>query len=103
MLAEGDAVVAEYRARLATRGRRVRVEPVRGDALLGTAVDVTDDGALDAQTVNSVGADIDAVGAISTRLVTGVPEASTWAMLIVGFGAVGGTMRRRTRRSAAIA
>jgi BirA family transcriptional regulator, biotin operon repressor / biotin---[acetyl-CoA-carboxylase] ligase len=46
MLARGDDVVGEYRARLATLGRRVRVEPVRGDALLGTAVDVTDDGAL---------------------------------------------------------
>ena len=39
-------MVDEYRARLATLGRRVRVEPVRGDPLLGTAVDVTDDGAL---------------------------------------------------------
>ena len=42
----GGGVVDEYRARLATLGRRVRVEPVRGDPLLGTAVDVTDDGAL---------------------------------------------------------
>jgi BirA family biotin operon repressor/biotin-[acetyl-CoA-carboxylase] ligase len=42
----GPDVVDEYRIRLATLGRRVRVEPVRGDALLGTAVDVTDDGAL---------------------------------------------------------
>ena len=46
VLGRGGGVVDEYRARLATLGRRVRVEPVRGDPLLGTAVDVTDDGAL---------------------------------------------------------
>ena len=46
VLEPGGGVVDEYRARLATLGRRVRVEPVRGDPLLGTAVDVTDDGAL---------------------------------------------------------
>jgi BirA family transcriptional regulator, biotin operon repressor / biotin---[acetyl-CoA-carboxylase] ligase len=45
-LGRGGDVVDEYRARAATLGRRVRVEPVRGDPLLGTAVDVTDDGAL---------------------------------------------------------
>jgi hypothetical protein len=28
-----------------------------------------------------------------------VPEASTWAMMIAGFGLVGGTMRRRAQRS----
>jgi BirA family transcriptional regulator, biotin operon repressor / biotin---[acetyl-CoA-carboxylase] ligase len=42
----GDGVVGEYRARLATRGRRVRVHPVRGDDLVGMATGVTDDGAL---------------------------------------------------------
>jgi BirA family transcriptional regulator, biotin operon repressor / biotin---[acetyl-CoA-carboxylase] ligase len=46
LLEQGGGLVGEYRARLATLGRRVRVEPVRGDALLGTAVDVTDDGTL---------------------------------------------------------
>jgi BirA family biotin operon repressor/biotin-[acetyl-CoA-carboxylase] ligase len=46
VLDRGGGVLDEYRARLATLGRRVRVEPVRGDPLLGTAVDVTDDGAL---------------------------------------------------------
>jgi BirA family biotin operon repressor/biotin-[acetyl-CoA-carboxylase] ligase len=45
-LARGDAVVDDYRRRLATIGRAVRVQPVRGDDLLGTAVAVTDDGAL---------------------------------------------------------
>ena len=40
-----EAVVGEYRARLATLGRRVRVE--RPDGLLvGHAVDIDDDGAL---------------------------------------------------------
>ena len=42
----GADVVGEYRARLATRGRRVRVHPVRGDDLVGVATGVTDDGAL---------------------------------------------------------
>ena len=42
----GAGVVGEYRARLATRGRRVRVHPVRGDDLVGVATGVTDDGAL---------------------------------------------------------
>jgi BirA family biotin operon repressor/biotin-[acetyl-CoA-carboxylase] ligase len=46
MLARGDDVLGEYRARLATLGRRVRVEPLRGETLLGTALDVTGDGAL---------------------------------------------------------
>ena len=43
-LAAGDAVLDDYRARLATLGRAVRVEHVRGDDLVGTAVGVTDDG-----------------------------------------------------------
>jgi BirA family biotin operon repressor/biotin-[acetyl-CoA-carboxylase] ligase len=45
-LAAGDAVVDDYRARLATLGRSVRVEHVRDDDLVGTAVDLTADGAL---------------------------------------------------------
>ncbi len=45
-LAAGDALVEEYRSRLATVGRTVRVEHVRGDDLVGTAVGLTDDGAL---------------------------------------------------------
>jgi BirA family biotin operon repressor/biotin-[acetyl-CoA-carboxylase] ligase len=40
-----DAVPARYRARLATLGRRVRVERA-SDSVEGTAVDVADDGAL---------------------------------------------------------
>jgi len=60
VLASGDAVIDEYRERLATRGRRVRVEPVRGEVLVGTAVDVADDGALlvrdDAGAVHTVAA-----------------------------------------------
>jgi BirA family biotin operon repressor/biotin-[acetyl-CoA-carboxylase] ligase len=45
-LAQGDAIVSEYRARVATIGRTVRVHRVRGEELEGTAVDVADDGAL---------------------------------------------------------
>jgi BirA family biotin operon repressor/biotin-[acetyl-CoA-carboxylase] ligase len=45
-LALGDALVGAYRSRLATLGRTVRVQHVRGDDLVGTAVAVTEDGAL---------------------------------------------------------
>lgn len=45
-LDRGDAVVDAYRFRLATVGRAVRVQHVRGDDLVGTAVGITDDGAL---------------------------------------------------------
>jgi hypothetical protein len=34
---------------------------------------------------------------------TGVPESGSWAMMIVGFGAAGGVLRRRTRPAAALA
>ncbi len=44
-LGHPDAVVARYRERLATLGRRVRIERAR-DELVGEAFDVTDDGAL---------------------------------------------------------
>ncbi|RYE95863.1 MAG: PEP-CTERM sorting domain-containing protein, partial [Oxalobacteraceae bacterium] len=30
-----------------------------------------------------------------TRVMTGVPEPTTWAMLVVGFGAIGGALRRK--------
>ena len=45
-LAGADAVVDGYRARLATVGRSVRVQHVRGADLHGVAVGVTDAGAL---------------------------------------------------------
>lgn len=63
-------------------------------------VRLTDDTLLDGQSGATVGADIDAVGAISTRQVTIVPEPATWAMLILGFGMIGGTMRRGQFRRA---
>ncbi len=45
----------------------------------------------------TVGADIDAVGAISTRsvIIPGVPEPGTWAMMLAGFGLTGFAARRR--------
>jgi BirA family transcriptional regulator, biotin operon repressor / biotin---[acetyl-CoA-carboxylase] ligase len=46
LLDDRARVVEEYRTGLATLGRRVRVEPVRGDAIVGVATAVTDDGAL---------------------------------------------------------
>lgn len=33
---------------------------------------------------------------------SGVPEMSTWAMMIIGFGFTGGALRRRTRRTKTI-
>jgi BirA family biotin operon repressor/biotin-[acetyl-CoA-carboxylase] ligase len=45
-LAAGAAIVDDYRARLTTVGRAVRVHHLRGDDLVGTAIGVTDDGAL---------------------------------------------------------
>ncbi len=57
----------------------------------------------------TVGADIDAVAAISTRRVDppigAVPEPATWALMLVGFGAVGASLRfrRRTRLNLAYA
>jgi hypothetical protein len=40
---------------------------------------------------------------VGTGIVTAVPEPATWAMLIAGFGAVGGAMRIRRRRDLALA
>jgi BirA family biotin operon repressor/biotin-[acetyl-CoA-carboxylase] ligase len=45
-LAAGDALVDSYRGLLTTLGREVRVEHVRGDDVLGSAVGITDAGAL---------------------------------------------------------
>ena len=45
-LAAGDAVIDDYRAQLATLGRMVRVQQIRGDDVVGTATAVSDDGAL---------------------------------------------------------
>lgn len=38
--------------------------------------------------------------ALSQNLFGAVPEPATWAMMILGFGAVGGALRRRTRKVA---
>jgi len=45
-LADLDAVLDAYRDRLATLGRRVRVEQPGGASLVGVATAVTDNGAL---------------------------------------------------------
>jgi hypothetical protein len=65
-----------------------------GVADLFSFIRLTDDGALDGQTGNTVGADIDAVGAISTVL-TPVPEPSTFILL--GAGLAGLAVWRRKR------
>ena len=43
----------------------------------------------------SVGADIDAVGAISSVFAAPVPEPASWALLLTGFGLAGVAIRRR--------
>ena len=63
--------------------------------------DVLGEGATAGETV---GADIDAVGAISTRPSAGaVPEPASWAMMIGGFAAMGGALRRKRAMAAAFA
>lgn len=49
-------------------------------------------------TSREVSADIDALEGFF-RFDSAVPEPSTWAMLILGFGAVGGALRSRTRQA----
>ena len=55
-------------------------------------VRLRDDPLADGQVGFSVGADIDAVGAIST---VAIPEPGTWALMLAGLAAVGGWARRR--------
>lgn len=38
-------------------------------------------------------------GSVAFQRVAAVPEPGTWAMMLVGFGAIGATMRRRHRES----
>lgn len=59
--------------------------------------------ATDAQLAQLIGYEsIDKQGQVQD-FVTAVPEPATWAMLIVGFGAVGLAVRRRERRSVVFA
>ncbi len=55
-------------------------------------IDVANEGATSGATV---GADIDAVGAISTKPSGVVPEPATWALMLLGFGGLGAALRRR--------
>ncbi|WP_310474854.1 PEPxxWA-CTERM sorting domain-containing protein [Sandarakinorhabdus sp.] len=65
-------------------------------------VRLTDNGQLGGQSGATVGADIDAVGAISTRaVVPGIPEPATWLTMLAGFGLTGTVLRRRPRQMAA--
>lgn len=64
-------------------------------------VRLTDVAAADQTTGITVGADIDAVGAISTVRAASVPEPATWATMILGFGLVGVGLRRRRAALAA--
>jgi len=59
-------------------------------------VRLTDDGTKDGQSGETVGADIDAVGAISTVLT--IPEPGTYGLLLAGLGLLGFAARKRKRR-----
>jgi hypothetical protein len=59
-------------------------------------VRLTDDGNEGDQSGATVGADIDAVGAISSVVATPIPEPETWAMLSLGLLVVGLHRRRST-------
>lgn len=48
----------------------------------------------------NAGNDIVGVDDIRFASVSGVPEPTTWAMMLIGFGAIGATMRRRRRVTA---
>lgn len=55
-------------------------------------------------TVNANGAaNLLPVGAVTTFMSSAVPEPATWAMMIIGFGLVGGVMRRRSTAAASFA
>lgn len=59
-------------------------------------VRLTDDPNEGDQSGITVGADIDAVGAISSVVTTPIPEPETWAMLMLGLLAIGIHKRRRS-------
>ncbi|KQT32140.1 coagulation factor 5/8 type domain-containing protein [Sphingomonas sp. Leaf412] len=40
-----------------------------------------------------------AIGEVAFRTAAGVPEPATWGLMILGFGAIGGAMRRRATRT----
>jgi hypothetical protein len=61
-------------------------------------VRLTDDTNEGQQSGTTVGADIDAIGAISTIAATPVPEPETWAMLMLGAAALAARARRRVTR-----
>lgn len=46
---------------------------------------------------SDVGGGVDSAGMLSFAAASGVPEASNWAMMVLGFGAVGYAARRRVR------
>jgi hypothetical protein len=46
------------------------------------------------------GTSVNVTGGAGIFTIAAVPESATWAMMIIGFGAVGGTLRRRSGRVA---
>lgn len=49
------------------------------------------------QTENVTGLDLRAMDVIGYNLISSVPEPATWGMMIVGFGAIGATMRGKRK------
>ena len=67
--------------------------PNLGRAIIGRALGSNLDELSFAQVVNG------SQDLTFSATVTAVPEPASWAMMIAGFGLVGGAMRRRTRKS----
>ena len=75
---------------------------VGDDAFYGYAR-LNGNGTLDFAFQNQANVGLNAGAAITGPLAAPVPEPGTWAMMLVGFGAIGFAMRRRTRATARLA
>lgn len=68
---------------------RISISGTAGERFLGFSINLTPTGA-------GVGSLTQVrLGGVSNAAVAAVPEPATWAMLILGFGAIGGSLRRR--------
>jgi PEP-CTERM putative exosortase interaction domain len=66
-----------------------------GEAMTGNGTDTWWRGTLTKLTVSTVESDTLPPGQISVRFTQNVPEPATWAMMLAGFGLLGGALRRQ--------